>query len=149
MSFRITLAVATLAILASAGCIGKAPLQSQTDLDRNPARTGIRANVLTANQLQHENGPLLEVMTRRVSNIQVDNRFSCPAITLRGNHNTVPGITEPLVYVDGIRTVDTCILNLMSASDVDRVEIYPMGFTERAGYANNSHGLILVFTRSR
>jgi len=29
--------------------------------------------------------------------------------------------------------------------DVESVEIYPMGFTTRPGYASHAHGLILVF----
>jgi hypothetical protein len=28
------------------------------------------------------------------------------------------------------------------------VEIYPMGYTTRPGYATHAHGLILLFTRS-
>jgi len=40
---------------------------------------------------------------------------------------------------------DTCILESLRAQDVESVEIYPMGFTTRPGYASHAHGLILVF----
>jgi hypothetical protein len=61
--------------------------------------------------------------------------------------NSVPGITDPLVYLDGTRTRDTCILEQLRATDVERVEIYPMGVTTRPGYSTHPHGLILVFMR--
>jgi hypothetical protein len=150
MSFRVHLALTTLALVALTGCgRGMAPASIQSDPDPQDRASGARATVLTSAQLKDESGSLLETMSRRLFNIRVDNRFSCPAISLRGSQNTVPGVTEPTVYVDGTRTVDTCILNLLNATDVARVEIYPMGFTSRPGYTTNSHGLILVFTRNR
>ncbi len=49
--------------------------------------------------------------------------------------------------MDGTRALDTCILGMLRAGDVRRVEIYPMGVTTRPGYSPHSHGLILVFLR--
>lgn len=147
MFFRATKALAALALAAVTACAGRAPVATLSELDDGHSSSGVRANVLTASQLRNENGSLLDAMTRRLFTMSVDNRFQCPAITLRGNTNTVPGITEPEVFVDGMRSMDTCILRLISATDVSRVEVYPSGFTDRPGYSHSSHGLILVFTR--
>ena len=53
----------------------------------------------------------------------------------------------PSVYVDGTHVGDTCILEALDAREVDRVEVYPMGVTNRPGYPGNNAGLILVFLR--
>jgi hypothetical protein len=57
-------------------------------------------------------------------------------------------LTNPHVYVDGTRTTDTCILETLRAEDVERIEVYPQGFTTRPGYGTHANGLILVFMRS-
>lgn len=149
MSFRAPMAITAIAMVLTTACAGRAPMTSHPDSDVESLRSGIRGNVLTSTQLRNESGPLLEAMARRLNSMRVDNRFQCPAITLRGNTNTVPGLTEPDVYVDGIRALDTCILGLITASDVGRVEVYPSGITDRPGYSSSAHGLILVFTRRR
>lgn len=146
---RFLATLSTLALAAATGCVSSAPIANRSNLDDPQAGSGSRSSVLTSEQLQGEHGTILDAMSRKLFNFRVDKRYSCPAISLRGSPNTVPGLTEPLVFVDGTRTVDTCILNLMSASDVARVEVYPMGFTHRPGYATSPHGLILIFTRGR
>ncbi len=93
-----------------------------------------------------ELAPLLDVMTRNIPSMRVRSTSACPAVSLRGP-NTAPGITEPAVYVDGVRMMDTCILSSLNAIDVRRVEIYANGVTGRPGYAVNAHGLILIFMR--
>ena len=45
------------------------------------------------------------------------------------------GAVNPHVYVDGTRTTDTCVLDSLRTTDVERVEVYPQGFTTRPGYA--------------
>jgi hypothetical protein len=149
MSYRVAPILAACAALAIAGCVGRAPVGNISELDSNDRVTGTHATVITGADLRNESGSLLETMSRRLVSFRVDNSFRCPAITLRGNSNTVPGLTDPLVYVDGTRTLDTCILSMLTAADVARVEIYPMGFTDRPGYMAHSHGLILVFMRDR
>jgi len=53
--------------------------------------------------------------------------------------------SNPDVYVDGTRTVDTCPLVTIQAMDTRRVEVYPLGVTSRPGYTSSGHGLILIF----
>ena len=61
---------------------------------------------------------------------------------------TFQGVVNPHVYVDGTRATDTCVLESLRTVDVERVEVYPQGFTTRPGYGTHAHGLILVFMRS-
>jgi len=68
----------------------------------------------------------------------------CPLIDLRGRDRVFNG-SNPDVYVDGQHSLDTCVLNSILAINADRVEVYPLGVTSRAGYPSTGHGLILVF----
>jgi hypothetical protein len=87
-------------------------------------------------------------MRGKVPNFRVQNHANaCPEITLR-NHVSFSGVVNPLVYVDGTLSTDTCILESLRSGDVERVEVYPLGFTTRPGYGRHAHGLILVFMRS-
>ena len=70
----------------------------------------------------------------------------CPVVELRGK-DSVAGSSNPDVYVDGTRTVDTCPLVTLQAMEARRVEVYPLGITPRAGYPSSSHGLILIFVQ--
>ena len=126
------------------GCLG-VPLSSRGGArDAGPADLGV--TVLGEAELANEHGTLLDAMVRNVPSIQVGDLGRCPALSLRGP-NTMPGIADPKVYVDGARAVDTCILTMLYPGDVERVEVYPMGVTTRPGYAPHAHGLILVFMR--
>jgi hypothetical protein len=69
---------------------------------------------------------------------------SCPIIELRGK-DRITGTSNPTVYVDGMRTADTCALTMIQAASARLVEVYPLGVTSRAGYLSSPHGLILVF----
>ena len=102
--------------------------------------------VLDREELAAETGMLLDVMARRIPVMRINFERACPTITLRGV-NTVPGLTEPEVYVDGLRGADTCILNHLATADVRLVEIYSQGVTSRPGYVTSARGLVLVFTR--
>lgn len=128
----------------TSACIGSAaPPQSGDPMTANaPGRGG---TIITQEDLRDQSGSLLRALARQVTTMRVIPHSPCPGIELRGQ-NTVPGITEPQVYVNGTRTTDTCILTSLAAPDVERVEIYPMGVAPRAGYATSAHGLILVFT---
>jgi hypothetical protein len=55
------------------------------------------------------------------------------------------GSSRPEVYVDGTRMTDTCILDQIRSTEVKRVEIYPGGLADKAGYASSANGLIAVF----
>jgi hypothetical protein len=106
------------------------------------------AIVVTGRALDDGAGNVLAALAGKVPNMRVRHTASqCPEIALRSQVN-FRGLVSPYVYVDGTRATDTCVLETLRASDVERVEIYPQGFTTRPGYATNAHGLILVFMRS-
>ncbi len=106
------------------------------------------AVVLTEAALSDGPGSVLGAMTGKVPNFRVRRTAgACPQITLRSNVSFAQ-ISNPHVYVDGTRATDTCILDSLRAIDVDRVEVYPQGYTTRPGYGTHAHGLILVFMRS-
>lgn len=87
-------------------------------------------------------------MIGKVPSFRVLPRTSqCPEIRLRSNVNA-RGAVSPHVYVNGTRASNTCVLESLRTTDVERVEVYPRGFTNRPGYGTHAHGLILVFTRS-
>src|SRR3989440_12261725 len=67
-----------------------------------------------------------------------------PPIEPRGK-DSVTGSSDPDVYVDGTRTVDTCPLVTIQAMDARRIEVYSLGVTSRPGYPSSGHGLILIF----
>jgi hypothetical protein len=87
-------------------------------------------------------------MSGKVPNFRVQRRAGrCPEISLRTNVSFQSDV-NPHVYVDGTRSTDTCILETLRTDDVQRVEVYPQGFTTRPGYGTHAYGLILVFMRS-
>lgn len=96
-------------------------------------------------------GSLLETMAGKVPNFRVIRSAApgrCPILTLRNDAGSQTVAPNPLIYVDGTRTMDTCVLESLRRHDVERVEIYPQGFTTRPGYGTHQHGLILVFMKS-
>lgn len=105
-----------------------------------------RSLVIERDQLEAVGGPLLDAIIRAQPHIRTEHTSTCPRVALRG---PVTGLrfANPDVYVDGTRAGDTCILSVLSPVDVERVEIYPTGVTQRPGYATSPHGLILVFMR--
>lgn len=137
---------ALLAGAAAHACIA-VPMAGGAGSDPRDPMATIGAVVLGDDVLREQNAPLLDVMERNIPTLMVRaGSGHCPALSLRGP-NTAPGLTDPRVYVDGTRTLDTCILTSLRAGDVRRVEIYPMGVTRRPGYSPHTHGLILVFLR--
>jgi hypothetical protein len=105
--------------------------------------------ILSGSALTDGPGTLLATMSGKVPNFRVQHRAGrCPEITLRNNVSFQSVDVSPHVYVDGTRSTDTCILETLRADDVERVEVYPQGFTTRPGYGTHAHGLILVFMRS-
>lgn len=133
-------------VAALAGC-GSAISSRHLDGIQTPAPAN--AFVLDRAQLREFDGSLLSAMVGRVPGLRVDETAACPAVALRGHLNTVPGVSDPQIYVDGARTGNTCVLGLLRAGDVERVEIYPSGVTSRPGYLGNAHGLILIFMRDQ
>jgi hypothetical protein len=142
-------AIGPLCVLLLAGCstVSGGRAGASHPPDGGPAR-GTSALVLSGEQVWGQTGTLLGVLSRRVAGLRVQQTgaSSCPAIVLRGR-TSIFGSSDPGVYVNGVRAQDTCILDLTNALDVERVEVYPMGTTQRPGYRANPNGLILVFLR--
>lgn len=136
---RTSAALLTLLLIAACG-----PLRAGRTGDVSMENGGL---VLTGNALEDGRGDLLHTMLGKVPNFRVRSmNNSCPQITLR-NAVSFSSVVNPHVYIDGARSIDTCILEALRAADVSRVEIYPAGFTTRPGYGRHAHGLILVFMR--
>ncbi len=145
---RYAAVLSALVILAAAGCGGAWRGSPEPVLEGNGVGSLGGATVVNAQELHRSNGSVLRAIMGKVPNMKVSFRDMgrCPAIAIRSfedhHGNDFPGI-----YVDGTHVRDTCVLETLDARDTERVEVYPMGFTTRPGYASNNNGLILVFLR--
>jgi hypothetical protein len=142
--------ISAIGVLASvvlfAGCASR---RTQTDAAREGVFFEKGAVILTGSALTDGPGTVLAAMSGKVPNFRVQQRAGrCPEITLRNSVSFQSVDVSPHVYVDGTRSTDTCILETLRVDDVERVEVYPQGFTTRPGYGTNAHGLILVFMRT-
>jgi hypothetical protein len=141
---RPILSVVLILIAATGGCGGG------TDADvlpPRPANHGAAGRVLEGRDLYEHGGTLLAYLYTRVSGMVVDfGQQPCPRVQLRGRKSLI-GSTDPIVYVDGARAANSCVLEMLSTRDLSRVEIYPMGVSNRPGYEAHPNGLILVFVR--
>lgn len=146
--WRVTILLPMLSALALGACTGGWTGTPVQELEGNGVSASDGATVVTAEELHTQNGSVLRAIMGKVPNMKVDfvNMHRCPAITMRRTKD-LHGNSFPDVYVDGTRAHNTCVLESMRAMDADRIEIYPQGFTKRAGYATSTHGLILIFTR--
>ena len=125
--------ILSLAVAACAG--GHASLEQATA----PTTSG---TVIKGSEL---GGNLLESLRGRVGAMTIGYPpNACPAITFRGARS-IRNQANPDVYVDGTRMLDTCILQQISANDIDFIEVYPGGNTQRPGYQRSPFGLILIF----
>jgi len=124
-----------LVLAAALGCAG-----GTSTAARNSRPAG-SATVIRGSELS---GNLLQSLRNRVPSMTVSDRAGeCPRISFRGQSTL--DHRPPTVYVDGAMMLDTCILNQISASEVDYVEVYSNGLTGRAGVQSNPSGVILVF----
>lgn len=139
--------VALLVPISAAACGGGsyAPATSGVSgLPGNPTASGI---VLSGRDLREHGGTLLGFLYSRVSGMVVDYAAQpCPSVQIRGR-KSLTGSNSPVVYVDGTRTANSCVLEMLSTRDLSRVEVYPMGVSNRPGYEAHPNGLILVFVR--
>lgn len=116
--------------------------------DDASVRSNGGGTVVSGPALMDGHGSILESLRGKVPGLNIRNDGDpCPRITLR-NDASYRTQVSPLVYVDGTRTMDTCILESLRSRDVEMVEVYPTGVTNRPGYIMHPHGLILVFLRS-
>lgn len=145
---RTSTALATAVALAAGWGCGASRSAPDSEAGRGVVFEG-GAIIVSGEALEDGPGSLLAAMSGKVPNFRVRRPASstCPEITLRG-HSSFQNVANPLVYVDGSRTNDTCILESIRTDDVERVEVYPQGFTTRPGYATHGPGLILVFMRT-
>ena len=138
------------AALLLVGC--GAPLRVQPTSTTAP-REGVfmekGAVVLAGSALEDVRGSLLDNLRGKIPSFRMRRGAGdCPSISLRG-YAGGQSLVQPDVYVDGTHATDTCILTTLRSEDVQRVEVYPMGFTTRPGYGMHAAGLILVFMASR
>jgi hypothetical protein len=133
--WRSTICLAVL--VAAAGCAGLGGLQ-------RGGGNASRVVTLDERHLANRAGTLLHVMQMDAGPMLVRETSGCPEITFRGTKR-FHGVGTPSIYVNGMRALNTCVLEEFAAADVRRVEIYPSGVANRPGYANSSDGLILVF----
>lgn len=109
------------------------------------------AIIVDRDALARSDDQLLYVLLGRVPSVTADYEPGglgdrCPRVSLRGPL-VGTSLSNPVVYVNGTRTSDTCVLVNMRSTEIDWVELYPRGTTRRPGYVTHPHGLILIFTR--
>lgn len=138
------LSVAALLALAGCGTVTPQPGGPEPDPD---ARAFSRAIVVDGNDLDSHTNNLLSVLRRRIAGMQVSYTGNCPDVVLR-SRKSLFGDNSPIVYVDGARVSNTCVLEQLQPSDVSRIEVYVQGITPRTGYESHANGLILVFMRT-
>lgn len=143
-------ALLVLGTLAMVGCGGTWRATPEPVLDDGIGIDNIgSATVVTAEELHGTSGSLLRAIMGKVPNMKVTytaGMTRCPSIVMR-KYEEHRGGDYPSVYVDGTHAGDTCILEDLQAREVDRVEVYPLGVTNRPGYPGHNGGLILVFLR--
>lgn len=115
------------------------------------AATPEDAIVIDRDALARSDDLLLYVLVGQVPSVSVNydpesSSERCPRLSLRGPL-VGTGLSNPVVYVNGTRTSDTCVLVNIRSTEISWVELYPTGTTRRPGYVTHPHGLILVFTR--
>ncbi len=114
----------------------------------NAVRSEAGGTILSGAALTDGQGTILDTMRGKVPSLRVRRDGGpCPRISLRNDASFMTQ-TNPLIYIDGTRTQDTCVLESLQSRDVELVEVYPSGVSNRPGYDMYAHGLILLFLRS-
>jgi hypothetical protein len=132
---------------AAAACGGGSYTRVAEDAARAPGNHGANGLVLSGPSLDEHGGTLLSFLFMRVSGMSVDrSTYPCPSVQLRGRKSLF-GSNSPIVYVDGVRTANSCVLEMLHTRDLTRIEVYPMGVSLRPGYEAHPNGLILVFVK--
>ena len=131
------------------GCATSRPFDRSTEPGGKPlSPTTAGSVIITGEALSADPGrTVLDAVKRAMPQLHIAgwSQYSrCPNVELRGK-DSVTGSSNPDVYVDGTRTVDTCPLVTIQAMDTRRIEVYPLGVTSRPGYSSSGHGLILIF----
>lgn len=131
------------------GCATSRSYDRSTDPGGKPLPPQTSGTTILTDGLSADPGrTVLDAIRRAMPQVKVTGWTAnyCPMVELRGK-DSVTGNSDPDIYVDGTRTVDTCLLSTLPAMQTSRIEVYPMGVTSRAGYPSRGHGLILIFLR--
>ena len=138
----------TFLLLAPAfSCAGPQQSRSVAGVSPSPGNNAGSGRVFSGPELREYGGTLLAFLYARISGMVVDyGSQPCPSVQLRGRKSLF-GSNDPGVYVDGARTANICVLEMLSTWDISRVEVYPMGVSNRPGYVAHPNGLILVFVQ--
>ncbi|HEX5180989.1 MAG TPA: Plug domain-containing protein [Gemmatimonadaceae bacterium] len=126
-------------------CAGHAPPKTRAGPARSDVQSAGDAIILSGNILSQQSRSLLTLLKARIPSVQIVDDQPCPDVYLRGRA-TIVTPSNPAIYVDGQRATNTCILDMVNALDIDRVEIYPSG--EPRGYLSDPYGVILIFLRT-
>ena len=131
------------------GCKTSQAYDRSNDPANRPHSAGTTGSlVLTGRLLSLDPGrTVLDVIRRSMPQMRITGwtpYARCPMLEMRGK-DSMAGSNDPDVYVDGTRTTDTCPLVTIQAISTERIEVYPLGMTSRAGYPSSGHGLILIF----
>lgn len=142
---RITLPIALLAL----GCLGLGACAASGHRGAGGVESNGGGTVISGVALLDGQGSVLDAMQGKVPSMKIQRfRGQCPRIAFRNDATFRTAAVVPHVYVDGTRATDTCILDQLRSRDVERVEVYPSGVSNRPGYPSHAHGLILLFMRS-
>ena len=136
---------AALTLLALLGACGSAVRGAGGEDRALPQRVG-NAIVFSSHSFDGRTD-VLQVLRGRISSLQIFHRGACPDVVFRGR-SSLQGSSSAQVYVNGQIAVNTCVLEMVSPFDVERVEVYPSGIVSRPGYAVSGTGAILVFTKN-
>ena len=140
-------AAAPIFLAALAACAGRSHPATSADTIRPQTRQAGGAVIITSAILQQRSRTLLGVMREQLPFLEVEDASPCPDIYLRG-HSTVETPSNPAIYVDGQRSTNTCVLEMMNSLDVNRIEVYPSGVPRNAAYPVSPYGLILIFAQT-
>lgn len=134
-----------LTLAAAAACAPAQKSRAAAGVSDLPGRNNAAGYVLSGRSLREHGGTLLAYLYGRISGMEVDySAIPCPSVAMRGRKSLF-GSTDPVVYVNGARTANSCVLEELRTRDLQRVEIYPMGVANKPGYEAHPNGLILVF----
>lgn len=129
------------ATLLLAGCAAQTRVANSDDI-----RIG-NAIVIEDESFEPARGNVLSILQLHVRGMTVSRADACPRILVRAGA-TRSQAAQAIVYVDGQRMSDTCILDGLDVDGVSRAEVYPSGVTQRPGYHSNTGGLILLFMKN-
>jgi hypothetical protein len=138
----VRLGTAAALTLLSLGCVSASGRGSNAAA-QDPAARGT-AIVVEGEEIQGRGQSLLRLLDERVSSMDVSYSGPCPSIVIRGR-KSIFGDNDPLIYVDGARALNTCVLNDLATDVVKRIEVYLSGVAHKPGYDSSRNGLILVF----